>query len=187
MVRWAICVMYLFSETAIVSPSRRLTCIIYGPYPIWPPSLPGATNAHTATAAPPAQEPIRTETKRAIERSLRVVAIREDRELRKPQEFGYLAPDPYSTLESVSTFPTLALPSFDLQAGAATVLTYGGSDPSDLSAEVTVHFQNTPIPEPGTAWLLGLGLTVWALRGKPAMRPYLASLRNATNSVMRRA
>jgi hypothetical protein len=103
-------------------------------------------------------------------------------------------PDPSSTLESVSTFPGLfpswgvggALLSFDLQAGTATVQLSGGSDPTDLSQEVTVYFENTPIPEPGTAWLLGLGLTVWALRGKPAMRPYLASLRNATNSVMRR-
>jgi len=92
-------------------------------------------------------------------------------------------PDPTSVLESVSTFPDDALLSFDLQDASATVLAEGGTD---LSQEVTVSFVNTPtpaitdVPEPGTAWLLGLGLTVCALFGQ------LRKRRNGTNSIGRR-
>ena len=97
-------------------------------------------------------------------------------------------PDPTSVLESVSTFPDYALISFDLQAGSATVLSTGGTDPEQ---ELTVYFNNTPVtatPEPGTGWLLGLGLTVWALRGNPTKRRQCyTAFRNATNSAVRRA
>lgn len=97
-------------------------------------------------------------------------------------------PDPTSVLESVSTFPDYALISFDLQAGSATVLSAGGADPEQ---ELTVYFNNTPVtatPEPGTGWLLGLGLTVWALRGNPTKRRQCyTAFRNATNSAVRRA
>jgi len=95
--------------------------------------------------------------------------------------------DSTSVLESVLTFPEDALISVDLQTDTAVVLTDGGED---LSQEVTVSFVDTPapaaVPEPGTAWLLGLGLTVWALRGNLTKRPYCTALRNATNSVVRR-
>jgi hypothetical protein len=54
---------------------------------------------------------------------------------------------------------------------------------------VTISFTNTPatVPEPATGWLLGLGLTVLALHGNLKKRPYYTALRNATNSVVRRA
>jgi hypothetical protein len=94
--------------------------------------------------------------------------------------------DPTSTLESVSAFPDNALLSVDLQTSSATVLAEGGTD---LSQEVTVSFVNTPaaVPEPAAGWLLGSGLTVWALGRKLRTRSYDAALRNATSSVVRRA
>jgi hypothetical protein len=86
-------------------------------------------------------------------------------------------------LESVSIFPDDALISFDLQADTATVLAVG----TDPSTWVTVSFVNTPVPEPGMGWVVGLGLTVWALRGNLAKRPSYAAFRNATSSVVGRA
>ena len=105
-------------------------------------------------------------------------------------------PDPTSVLEEVFTVPgdpggALGGPliSVDLQAETATVQLSGGSDPLDPSQEVTVSFKNTPatVPEPETGWLLGLGLTVWALRGNLTKRLHCTVLRNAANTVVRRA
>lgn len=76
---------------------------------------------------------------------------------------------------SVSTFPENRLISFDPIVGSARVLIGGGNDPAQ---EVLVKFTNTPVPEPGTAWLLGSGVAFWALRKNlrkrrlpPARRP----------------
>jgi hypothetical protein len=80
--------------------------------------------------------------------------------------------DPASVLESISTFPDYALISVDLQNHSATVLSAGDTDPTQ---EVTVFFENTPVPEPGMGWVIGLGLTVWALRGNLAKRPSYAA------------
>ena len=81
-------------------------------------------------------------------------------------------PDPTSELEDVYTFPDFALLSVDLPDDSATVLSEGGTDPTQ---EVTVFFVNTPaaaVPEPATGWpLLSLGLTVMALRGKLRKHP----------------
>jgi len=93
-------------------------------------------------------------------------------------------PDPTSVLESVSTFPDNALISVDLQTYSAIVLSSGGTDPTQ---ELTVFFTNTPVPEPGMGWVVGLGLTVWALRGNLAKRPSYVAFRNATSSVVGRA
>ena len=76
-------------------------------------------------------------------------------------------PDPTSVLESVLTFPAYALISVDLPNYSATVRLAGGTDPQQ---EVTIFFENTPVPEPGMGWVVGLGLMVWALRGKLAKR-----------------
>ena len=89
-----------------------------------------------------------------------------------------------SVLESVSTFPDYALISVDLQNHSATVLSAGDTDPTQ---EVTVFFENTPVPEPGMGWVVGLGLMVWVLRGNLAKRPSYAAFRNATSSVVGRA
>ena len=72
-------------------------------------------------------------------------------------------------LFAIATFPDNRLISFNLPAGSATVQIV----PGDLSAGTVVFFTNTldtRIPEPGTAWLLGSGLTVWALRRNPRKR-----------------
>lgn len=63
-----------------------------------------------------------------------------------------------ATLFSIDTFPADRLLSFDLGAGTATVQIVAG----DISHETVLTFTNAPagamvIPEPGTAWLLGLG------------------------------
>ena len=73
---------------------------------------------------------------------------------------------------SVSTFPQNRLVSFDPTTGSAKVLIWGGNDPAQ---EVLVTFTNAPIPEPGTAWLLALGLAVWGLiRNRRKRRCYAA-------------
>lgn len=97
--------------------------------------------------------------------------------------------DPTSTLEGVTTNPGYALLGVNLSTDSAIVLTSGAADPTNTTYWVTANFTNTPVavPEPGTAWLLGLGMTVWALRGNLAKRPYHAALRNATKSAVRRA
>ena len=72
-----------------------------------------------------------------------------------------------TTLSSVFTFPEDRLVSFNLITSTAVVQILGG----DISRETVVTFTNTPsIPEPGTGWLLGLGLAGWVLckRGKQA-------------------
>ena len=72
-------------------------------------------------------------------------------------------PQAGALLFGVATFPDNRLISFDLLAGRATVQIV----PGDISTQTVVFFTNTPsarIPEPGTAWLLGSGLTLWALR-----------------------
>lgn len=68
-------------------------------------------------------------------------------------------------LLGVSTFPTDRLISFDAITRSAIVLVVAG----DISTQTVVMFTNAPatgVPEPGTAWLLGLGLTLWACRAK---------------------
>ncbi len=70
-----------------------------------------------------------------------------------------------STLFSVSTFPDSRLDWFDLTTGTAAVEIV----PGDMFSATVVTFTNiaapiaVQIPEPGTAWSLGLGLGVWAV------------------------
>jgi hypothetical protein len=68
-----------------------------------------------------------------------------------------------TTFVSVSSFPDDRLISFDAATETAVVLIV----PGDISTETVVTFTDTPstiVPEPGTAWLLGLGLTLWVIR-----------------------
>ena len=72
---------------------------------------------------------------------------------------------PGTILLGVSTFPSDRLISFDARTESATVLIVAG----DISTQTVVTFTNAPItgvPEPGTAWLFGLGLSFWAFRAK---------------------
>jgi hypothetical protein len=72
-------------------------------------------------------------------------------------------PLPGTILIGVSTFPDNRLISFDAATRSAVVLIVAG----DISTETVITFTNAPvtgIPEPGTGWLFGLGLTFWALR-----------------------
>ena len=72
-------------------------------------------------------------------------------------------PQPGTTLIGVSTFPGDRLISFDATTESAVVLIVAG----DISTQTVVTFTNAPItgvPEPGTGWLFGLGLTFWAFR-----------------------
>lgn len=65
-----------------------------------------------------------------------------------------------TTLSSVFTFPEDRLVSFNPITSTALVQILGG----DISRETVVTFTNTPsIPEPGTEWLVGLGLAGWVL------------------------
>jgi hypothetical protein len=73
-----------------------------------------------------------------------------------------LGPDD-ATFVGVSTFPDDRLVSFDAATETAVVLVEAG----DISAETVVTFTDAPnggVPEPGTGWLVGLGLTLWAIR-----------------------
>ena len=71
-----------------------------------------------------------------------------------------------SVFEKVEVFPGDQLISVDPRTASATVLIAPGGL-SDPSTWATVTFTNAPVapfPEPGTGWVVGLGLTVWALR-----------------------
>jgi hypothetical protein len=73
---------------------------------------------------------------------------------------------PGSILLSVSAFPNDRLISFDAATDSAVVLIA----PGDVTAETVITFTNAPVasvPEPGTGWLLGLGLALFALRPWP--------------------
>jgi len=82
-------------------------------------------------------------------------------------------PEAGATLLSVSTFPGDRLISFDAATDTAVVLIA----PGDISTETVITFTNEPVagvPEPGTGWLFGLGLSFWALRAgrrPPALAP----------------
>ncbi len=86
-----------------------------------------------------------------------------------------------SILLSVSTFPTTRLISFSTTLADATILTV----PGDISTQTVVTFTNTPassgpnIPEPGTAWFLGLGIGLGAVRGILPKRSFFAAARFA--------
>ena len=70
---------------------------------------------------------------------------------------------PGTTLIGVSTFPGDRLISFDAATESAVVLIVAG----DVSTETVITFTNAPVtgvPEPGTGWLFGLGLTCWLSR-----------------------
>jgi hypothetical protein len=69
-------------------------------------------------------------------------------------------PEVGSTVFSVDTFPEDRLISFDSITDSAVVQIV----PGDISTETVITFTNTPIPEPGTGWLFGIGLALWALR-----------------------
>ncbi len=72
-------------------------------------------------------------------------------------------PQPGASLLNVSVFPGDRLISFDAATDTAVVLI----TPGDISMETVVTFTNDPttgVPEPGTGWLFGLGLSFWALR-----------------------
>ncbi len=68
-----------------------------------------------------------------------------------------------TTFVGVSTFPDDRLISFDAATETAVVLIV----PGDISTETVVTFTDAPatgVPEPGTGWLLGAGLMLWAFR-----------------------
>lgn len=70
-----------------------------------------------------------------------------------------------TVISGVSTFPTSRLDSFDPITGTAKVEIVAG----DISTQTIVTFADAPvhiaaIPEPGTGWLLGLGMSLWAVR-----------------------
>ncbi len=72
---------------------------------------------------------------------------------------------PGTALIGVSTFPGDRLISFDATTKSAVVLVVAG----DISTQTAITFTNAPVtgvPEPGTRWLFGLGLTLWALPRK---------------------
>ena len=70
-------------------------------------------------------------------------------------------PQPGTTLLTVLTFPNDRLISFDPTTRSAVVFLA----PGDVATETVLTFTNAPVsgvPEPGTGWLFGLGLTFWA-------------------------
>ncbi len=84
---------------------------------------------------------------------------------------------------SVSTFPANRLISFDPLTATALVQIVQG----DISTQTLVTFVNSPIPEPGTAWLVGSGLAFWALRRSLAKHPAGSAPRKAASSIVRRS
>jgi PEP-CTERM motif len=84
-----------------------------------------------------------------------------------PDGFATIAElaQPGAALLNVSVFPSDRLISFDAATASAVVLIVAG----DISTETVITFTNAPVtgvPEPGTGWLFGLGLTFWAFRAK---------------------
>jgi hypothetical protein len=69
-------------------------------------------------------------------------------------------PQPGTTLLGVFTFPNDRLISFDPTTKSAIVLI----TPGDISTQTVITFTNASVPEPGTGWLFGLGLILWAGR-----------------------
>ena len=85
--------------------------------------------------------------------------------LQLPDGFATITelPQPGTALLSVLTFPNDRLISFDPITRSAVVLIA----PGDISTETVITFTNAPVsgvPEPGTGWLFGLGLTFWAAK-----------------------
>ena len=83
-----------------------------------------------------------------------------------------------SILLSINTFPANRLDSFNLLTGVAQVEIVTG----DISAQTVVTFTNGITPEPGTMWLMGIGLAFaaffrWAKR--PAARPGAAPIQSS--------
>jgi hypothetical protein len=84
-----------------------------------------------------------------------------------PNGFATITELPQSgaSLLDVSVFPSDRLISFDAATDSAVVLIA----PGDISTETVITFINDPatgVPEPGTGWLFGLGLALWAFRRK---------------------
>jgi hypothetical protein len=72
-------------------------------------------------------------------------------------------PQPGASLLGVSTFSNDRLISFDPATATAVVLIVAG----DISTETVITFTNAPltgVPEPGTGWLVALGLVSGAAR-----------------------
>jgi hypothetical protein len=70
-------------------------------------------------------------------------------------------PQAGAILLGVSVFPNDRLISFDPATATAVVLIVAG----DISTQVAITFSNAPltgVPEPGTGWLVTLGLASWA-------------------------
>lgn len=73
--------------------------------------------------------------------------------------------EPGTTLTGVFVFPNDRLISFDPATDSAVVLIV----PGDISTQTVLTFTNAPVtgvPEPGSGWTLGLGLTFSALGWK---------------------
>lgn len=84
-----------------------------------------------------------------------------------PDGFATIAelPEPGASLLGVSAFPSDRLISFDASTVSAVVLIV----PGDISTQTVITFTTAPVtgvPEPGTGWLFGLGLSFWAFRAK---------------------
>jgi len=90
-----------------------------------------------------------------------------------------------ATLIGVSSFPGDRLVSFDAATESAVVLIVAG----DISTETVITFTNAPItgvPEAGTGWLFGLGLTVWTFLAKRNNLADIASRAFSTSRPSRR-
>ena len=100
--------------------------------------------------------------------------------LQLPDGFATITelPQPGATLISVSAFPNDRLISFDATTESAVVIIV----PGDISTETVVTFTNAPasgVPEPGTGWLFGLGLTFCALCKRHLKDPGRTRLRGS--------